>query len=78
VLIVAAFEAWPRPNALLGGGLIGYAPSTSYGYGDNPAFVEYHWYGFELIAGNLYVLAGLGLLAVTVIAAYTVRYCRPS
>jgi alpha-1,2-mannosyltransferase len=78
VLIVAAFEAWPRPHALLGGGLIGYAPSTSYGYGDNPAFVEYHWYGLELIAGNLYVLAGLGLLAVTVIAAYTVRYCRPS
>lgn len=73
VAVVAAFEAWPRPPALLGGGLIGYAPSTSYGYGDNPAYVEFHWHGLDLVAGNLYVLAGLGLLAVTVIAAYRVR-----
>lgn len=73
VAVVAAFEAWPRPHALLSGGLIGYAPSTSYGYGDNPAYVEFHWHGLDLVAGNLYVLAGLGLLAVTVIAAYRVR-----
>ena len=33
-------------------------------YGDRPRFVEYHWHTLALIAGNAYVLAGLGLLVL--------------
>jgi hypothetical protein len=32
-------------------------------YGDRPWFIEYHWHGLALIAGNAYVLAGLTLFA---------------
>jgi Glycosyltransferase family 87 len=33
-------------------------------YGDRPWFTEYHWHGLALIAGNAYVLAGLGLFGL--------------
>jgi alpha-1,2-mannosyltransferase len=33
-------------------------------YGDRPRFVEYHWHTLALIAGDAYVLAGLGLLVL--------------
>ena len=65
-LVAAAFAAWPmvwaKGTGLLGGGLLFYAPSTGFGYGDNPRYVEYHWHGLRLLAGNLYVLVGCGLL----------------
>jgi hypothetical protein len=37
--------------------------------GDQRWFTEYHWYGWERLAGNAYVLAGLAILAVAVYAA---------
>jgi alpha-1,2-mannosyltransferase len=33
-------------------------------YGDRPWFHEYHWHGLQLIEGNAYILAGLGLFGV--------------
>jgi alpha-1,2-mannosyltransferase len=66
--LVLVFGGWPdfwaKPVQWLQGGLIWYAPSSSFPNGDNPRYVEYHWHGLQLIAGNLYVLAGLVLLAV--------------
>jgi alpha-1,2-mannosyltransferase len=75
--VVAIFAGWPKfwthPLQVLQGGLIWYAPAGSYEYGDNPSFPEYHWHGVELIAGNLFVLAGCAMLVVAVAAAVLVR-----
>ena len=32
-------------------------------HGDQPSFVEYHWHGLWLLAGNAYILAGLAMFA---------------
>jgi alpha-1,2-mannosyltransferase len=72
-LLVAIFGAWPgflwgQPLDLGGFwmGLIWAPPNTSPGtfqaLGDRPWYAEYHWHGWELLAGNLYVLTGLALL----------------
>ncbi|HXZ65383.1 MAG TPA: glycosyltransferase 87 family protein [Streptosporangiaceae bacterium] len=82
VLIAALFGAWPgalwgQPQDLGGfsEGLIWWPPNTNPGtferLGDRPWYVEYHWHGFQLIVGNLYVLAGLAMLLTA--AAVTVR-----
>jgi len=73
--IVAWFGAWParlfthRLN--LGHDSLGLLwiprntnPVFYQWYGDRPRFVEYHWHGLALIAGNAYVLAGLALFAL--------------
>ena len=74
VLIV--YGAWPdfwaRGAGLLQGGLINYAPASSYAHGDNPGYAEYHWHGLQLLAGNLYLLAGAGLFVVVCAAAFRV------
>jgi alpha-1,2-mannosyltransferase len=71
--VLAAYGAWPdfwsRTAGLLQGGLINYAPASSFANGDNPHYAEYHWHGLQLIAGNLYLLAGLGLFVVVLVAA---------
>ncbi|WP_300614150.1 glycosyltransferase 87 family protein [Trebonia sp.] len=42
-----------------------YTPVTKYQLdGDQPWFLEYHWHGLQLLAGNAYVLAGLALLLI--------------
>ena len=73
VVVVAAFGAWPRfwssGTTLLQGGLMWYAPLTAFGAGDNPEYVEYHWHGLQLIAGNLYCVVGLALFLVALGAA---------
>lgn len=78
--VLLLFAAWPDfwyPSAgMLQGGLINYAPASSWAQGDNPAFAEYHWHGLQLLAGNLYVLAGLILLGVAAGAALAVRRRR--
>ncbi len=76
-VVVVAFAAWPRiwPRGgpgLLQGGLIWYAPLTN---GDKPPYREYHWHGLQLIAGNLYVIAG-GLLFVLALVAAVQTYRR--
>jgi alpha-1,2-mannosyltransferase len=76
-LITALFGAWPgflwgQPNDLGGFsmGLIWSPPNTSPGtfarLGDRPWYAEYHWHGFQLIIGNLYILTGLAVLLVMV------------
>jgi alpha-1,2-mannosyltransferase len=72
VLIVFASwpDFWSKTAGLLQGGLINYAPSEGFPNEDNPAYREYHWRGLELIAGNLEVLAGLGLFVVVLAVAF--------
>ncbi|HEY6312108.1 MAG TPA: glycosyltransferase 87 family protein [Streptosporangiaceae bacterium] len=83
-VVVAAFGAWPRfwPGAhsgLLQGGLIWYAPLSSFSSGDNPKYVEYHYRGLQEFAGNLYVIVGLALFVLALAAAaYTLRTWRAS
>jgi alpha-1,2-mannosyltransferase len=76
VLIVFASwpDFWSKTAGLLQGGWINYAPSASFPSGDNPRYPEYHWHGLELIAGNLELLAGLGLFVV--VLAVAVRLFR--
>jgi alpha-1,2-mannosyltransferase len=78
VLVLVTYGGWPNfwwPRAgLLQGGLINYAPAAVFAHGDSPAYPEYHWHGLQLIAGNLYLLAGIGLFAVTLaVAAWQLR-----
>jgi alpha-1,2-mannosyltransferase len=77
-VVLVTYAAWPdfwsRTAGLLQGGLINYAPASSFAHGDNPHYVEYHWHGLQLIAGNLYLLGGVGLfLVVLVVAARLLR-----
>ncbi|HEX8005514.1 MAG TPA: glycosyltransferase 87 family protein, partial [Trebonia sp.] len=71
--VLAVYGAWPdfwsRTAGLLEGGLINYAPASSFASGDSPRYAEYHWHGLQLLAGNLYLLAGLGLFVVVLAAA---------
>jgi len=75
VAIVAWFGAWPArlftARLNLGNDSLGLLwiprntnPVYYDWYGDRPWFTEYHWHGLALIAGNAYVLAGLGLLGL--------------
>jgi alpha-1,2-mannosyltransferase len=77
-LVLVAYGGWPdfwwRHAGLLQGGLINYAPAAVFAHGDNPAYPEYHWHGLQLIAGNLYLLGGIGLFAVTLaVVAWLLR-----
>lgn len=78
--VLVVYGAWPdfwaRGAGLLQGGLINYAPASSFAHGDNPAYAEYHWHGLQLIAGNLYLLGGLVLFLVTLAAAFGVARAR--
>jgi len=73
--LVAWFGAWPArlftAKLNLGNDSLGLLwiprntnPVYYQWYGDRPWFTEYHWHGLALIAGNAYVLAGLGLLGL--------------
>ena len=75
-LVLAVYGGWPdfwsRTAGLLQGGLMFYAPAGSFEHGDNPGYPEYHWHGLRLLAGNLYVLGGIALFAVLLVAALRV------
>ena len=46
---------WAAPNT----------PVTRYiAWGDQPWFLEYHWRGLQVLAGNSYVMCGLALLVI--------------
>jgi len=75
--IVAWFGAWPArlftARLNLGNDSLGLLwiprntnPVYYDWYGDRPWFTEYHWHGLALIAGNAYVLAGLGLFGLLI------------
>jgi alpha-1,2-mannosyltransferase len=75
-VVLVTYAAWPdfwsKSAGVLQGGLINYAPASSFAHGDNPAYAEYHWHGLQLIAGNLYLLGGTGLLLVVLVTAFRV------
>jgi alpha-1,2-mannosyltransferase len=58
-------------------GLVWAAPSSPVWYfvkhGDQPWFLEYHWRGLQLLAGNAYALAGLAVLAGLTTMALSTR-----
>ncbi len=75
-LLALAFAGWPSFwNAGQAHGLTWYAPATGFGSGDNPDYIEYHWHGMQLVAGNLYVLIGCALLGAALITC--VRIAGP-
>ncbi len=87
VLLAGIFGAWPgflwgQPLDLGGfsEGLIWIPPNTSPGtfarFGDRPSYAEYHWRGFDLLLGNLYVLTGLALLILLVVLAVRAERAR--
>jgi alpha-1,2-mannosyltransferase len=39
-------------------------------HGDQPWYVEYHWHGFQLLWGNAYILAGVALLVILLVAGF--------
>jgi alpha-1,2-mannosyltransferase len=61
-------------------GLIWAAPNsrviTYIEKGDNPSYLEYHWHGLQLLAGNAYVLAGLAMFVVISVAALRIERAR--
>src|SRR5207244_1186863 len=66
--LLLVFGCWPRVRALpraglTPAGLVWYAPGTFFGTGDKPWYHEFHWHGLQLLAGNVFVLAGLAALA---------------
>jgi alpha-1,2-mannosyltransferase len=76
-LLVIVFGAWPQfwdPTAALNpASLFWYGPGTYFATGDKSWFYEYHWHGLQLLAGNLFVLAGLAALVALCVAAIRVR-----
>ena len=76
--LVLVFGAWPEfwdlsHAGLTPAGLFWYGPSTYFAKGDEPWYHEFHWHGLQLLAGNLFVLAGLAALAALAVAALRVR-----
>jgi alpha-1,2-mannosyltransferase len=43
-------------------------------HGDQPQYVEYHWHGFQLLWGNIYILGGIALLLILVGIAIKLRH----
>lgn len=87
IVITGMFFAWPgslwgEPNDLGGFslGLIWAPPNTNpgtyYRLGDRPWFAEYHWHGLQLLSGNLYVLTGMGLLLLALLAGISLWTTR--
>lgn len=79
-LLAGLFGAWPgflwgQPLDLGGfsEGFIWIPPNTNPGtfarLGDRPVYAEYHWHGFELVTGNLYVLTGMALFVLLAVLA---------
>jgi len=86
-LLAGLFGAWPgflwgQPPDLGGfsEGLIWIPPNTNPGIfaqrGDKPWYAEYHWHGFQLITGNLFVLTGLVLFAQLAVLAVASEAAR--
>jgi alpha-1,2-mannosyltransferase len=71
--LFAVFGAWPQfwdaQAGLTPAGLVWYGPATYFATGDKPWYHEFHWHGLQLLAGNIFVLAGLVALAALAVAA---------
>jgi alpha-1,2-mannosyltransferase len=86
-LVTGAFGAWPgflwgQPADLgaFSEGFIWGPPNTNPGtfakLGDRASYVEYHWSGWQLITGNLYVLTGLAIFVLIAFLAVRGRDAR--
>jgi alpha-1,2-mannosyltransferase len=42
-------------------------------HGDQPYFYEYHWHGFQLLWGNIYILGGMALLLFLLVLGFRLR-----
>jgi alpha-1,2-mannosyltransferase len=77
--LVLLFGAWPgfwEPGApLTPVGLIWFAPDS---WAPARGHAEYHWHGLVWLAGNLYLLTGVALLAGLVMAAVRCRASGPA
>ncbi len=87
ILVTGLFGAWPgflwgQPIDLgaFSEGFIWAPPNTTPGtfakLGDQASYAEYHWSGWQLIAGNLYVLTGLAIFVLIVALAVRSRVVR--
>src|ERR1039457_769414 len=80
--LVAVFGAWPQFWAAQAGltpaGLVWYGPATYFATGDKPWYHEFHWHGLQLLAGNIFVLAGLAALAALAVTALRLRLRQAS
>jgi alpha-1,2-mannosyltransferase len=87
VFVAALFAGWPdtlwgRPQLSPGFwmGLIWMPPLTNSDtyrrLGDKSWYAEYHWRGIELITGNLYVLTGLAMFVVLLLASIRAARAR--
>jgi alpha-1,2-mannosyltransferase len=83
-LVTGLFGAWPgllwgQPVDLgaFSEGFIWAPPNTPPGtfarLGDRPSYAEYHWAGWQLVAGNLYALTGIATLMLIVVLAVLSR-----
>jgi alpha-1,2-mannosyltransferase len=79
--LVAVFGAWPQfwdaQAGLAPAGLVWYGPATYFATGDKPWYHEFHWHGLQLLAGNIFVLAGLAGLAALAVTALRLWLRRP-
>ncbi len=75
LLLTGLFAAWPglvwgQPRVVgdFFEGLIWWPPGTTNArylrLGDRAGYAEYHWHGFQLLVGNLYVLSGIAVLLI--------------
>jgi len=71
--LMVVFGAWPQlwdaQAGLTPAGLVWYGPATYFATGDKPWYHEFHWHGLQLLAGNIFVLAGLAALAALAVTA---------
>jgi alpha-1,2-mannosyltransferase len=88
-VIIFSFGAWPDAiweNARnLGKFSLGFLwaqkntnPILFSKYGDRPQWVEYHWHGFQLLWGNIYILTGMAMLLVLLVLAFRLRRTSPA
>jgi alpha-1,2-mannosyltransferase len=86
-LLAGLFGAWPGflwgQPVDLGGfseGLIWSPPNTSPGtsaqLGDRPWYPEYHWHGWQLLVGNVFVLAGIAVFVLLAVLAVRHRHAH--
>jgi alpha-1,2-mannosyltransferase len=78
-VLVLVFGAWPQlwnlsQAGLTPAGLFWYGPTHYFATGDQPWYPEFHWHGLQLLAGNIFVLAGLLGLAALSVTAFGVRH----
>jgi Glycosyltransferase family 87 len=89
IAMIFAFGAWPdaiwEKARNLGRFSLGFLwaqkntnPILFSKYGDRPQWVEYHWHGFQLLWGNIYILAGMALLIVLLVLGFRLRAAPPA